>query len=128
SIAINNIESPGFLVHFVSSNLNISNAEKQALLEISDLNERAQKVLTALTKDLQMLDLKNQIQNKVKTDIDKQQRDYFLNQQLKTIQEELGGSPNELEINELKKKSLKKNWNQDVKKVFDREMAKLLRM
>lgn len=128
SIAINNIESPGFLVHFVSSNLNVSNAEKQALLEISDLNERAHKVLAALTKDLQMLDLKNQIQNKVKTDIDKQQRDYFLNQQLKTIQEELGGSPNELEINELKKKALKKNWSQDVKKVFDREMAKLLRM
>lgn len=92
TIAINNIESPAFLVNFVSSNLNITTHEKQQLLEISDLRERASKVLGLLTKELQMLDLKNQIQSKVKIDLDKQQRDYFLNQQLKTIQEELGST------------------------------------
>ncbi len=128
SIAINNIESPVFLVHFVSSNLNIDNKEKQELLEVSDFNERAHKVLAALTKEMQMLELKTQIQNKVKTDLDKQQRDYFLNQQLKTIQEELGGAPNELEINELKKKAAKKKWNKEVKQVFEKELAKLMRM
>lgn len=128
SFAINNIESAAFMVNFVSSNLNISANEKQKLLELVDVRERAHKVLEALSKEMQMLDLKNQIQNKVKTDLDKQQRDYFLNQQLKTIQEELGGTPNELEINELKSKALKKKWGEDIKKVFDRELAKLLRM
>ncbi len=128
AIALNNIESTVFLVHFVSSNLNINNTEKQALLEMPSLIERANKVLAALTKELQMLELKTQIQNKVKIDIDKQQRDYFLNQQLKTIQEELGGSPNELEIEELKNKASKKKWSKEVKQVFDRELIKLRRM
>lgn len=128
SIAISNIESPAFLVHFVSSNLNISAEEKQRLLEIKELIERAQKVLEYLTKELQMLDLKNQIQNKVKTDLDKQQRDYFLNQQLKTIQEELGGAPNELEINELKVKASTKKWADEAKKTFEKELAKLMRL
>ena len=90
AFAIKNIESPFFLVNFVSSNLNINLEEKQKLLEISEIKERANKVLAALSKELQMLELKNQIQDKVKHDIDKQQRDYMLNQQLKTIQEELG--------------------------------------
>jgi ATP-dependent Lon protease len=94
AFAIKNIESPAFLVHFISSNLNIELAEKQKLLEISDLVERANLVLTFLTNEIQVLDLKNQIQSKVKVDLDKQQRDYLLNQQLKTIQEELGGNPN----------------------------------
>lgn len=128
SFAINNIESPGFLINFVSSNLSISTNEKQDLLEISDLTERANKVLELLLKELQMLDLKNQIQSKVKVDLDKQQRDYFLNQQLKTIQEELGGTPNELEIKEIKAKALKKKWSKETQSVFDRELAKLLRM
>ncbi|MCC7319195.1 MAG: endopeptidase La [Bacteroidales bacterium] len=128
TFAINNIESPVFLVNFVSSNLNISASEKQQLLEITDIKERAGKVLGMITKELQMLDLKNQIQSKVKTDLDKQQRDYFLNQQLKTIQEELGGTANETEINELKAKAAKKKWDKDIQKVFDRELAKLLRM
>ncbi len=128
SFAIKNIESPVFLVNFVSSNLNISNPEKQKLLEVTDMLKRANKVLEALTKELQMLDLKNQIQSKVKVDLDKQQRDYFLNQQLKTIQEELGGSPHELEIKELKDKAKKKKWSKTVGEVFDREMTKLQRM
>jgi len=128
SFAIKNIESPSFLVNFVSSNLNIKMMEKQKLLEISDMILRAKAVLGALTKELQLLDLKNQIQSKVKTDLDKQQRDYFLNQQLKTIQEELGGTPNDLDIKELKAKALKKKWTNQVKSVFERELTKLQRM
>ncbi len=114
TFAINNIESPVFLVNFVSSNLNITATEKQQLLEITDVQERAGKVLSHLSKEMQMLDLKNQIQSKVKTDLDKQQRDYFLNQQLKTIQEELGGSPNETEIKVLKEKASLKKWDKEV--------------
>jgi ATP-dependent Lon protease len=128
SFAIKNIESPGFLIHFISSNLNISSAEKQMLLEITDMKKRANQVLFFLTKELQLLDLKHQIQSKVKVDLDKQQRDYLLNQQLKTIQEELGGTPNELDVKSLKEKSLKKVWTKEVQAVFDREMTKFQRM
>ncbi len=128
SFAIKNIESPGFLIHFISSNLNVSNGEKQLLLEITDMKKRANQVLAYLTKELQMLDLKHQIQSKVKVDLDKQQRDYLLNQQLKTIQEELGGTPNELDVKSLKEKSAKKLWLKEVKDVFEREMVKLQRM
>ncbi|MBM3434667.1 MAG: endopeptidase La [Bacteroidetes bacterium] len=128
AFAIKNIESPVFLVNFVSSNLNADIAEKQKLLEISDFHERAQKVLFALTKELQMLELKNQIQNKVKVDLDKQQRDYFLHQQLKTIQEELGDAPGTQDINELKEKALKKKWPKDIQETFEKELGKLQRM
>lgn len=128
SFAINNIESPGFLVNFSSSNLDVSLEEKQSLLEIPDLQERATRLLGYLTKELQMLDLKNQIQNKVKVDLDKQQRDYLLNQQLKTIQEELGGTPNELDVRELKEKAEKKIWSKQVEEVFERELAKFQRI
>ncbi len=126
--ALTNIESPVFLVNFVSSNLNIDVNEKQSLLEISDLNERANHVLSLLTKELQVLELKNQIQKKVKVDLDKQQRDYLLNQQLKTIQEELGGSPYDQEIAEIKKKAKKKNWSDEVGETFEKEINKLKRM
>lgn len=126
--AINNIESPIFLVNFVSSNLNIDVKEKQNLLEISDIFERANQVLTHLTKELQVLELKNQIQKKVKVDLDKQQRDYLLNQQLKTIQEELGGSPYDQEIAELKEKAKKKQWSDEVAETFEKEINKLQRM
>ena len=128
TFAINNIESPVFLVNFVSSNLNITATDKQQLLEITDVQERAGKVLSHLSKEMQMLDLKNQIQSKVKTDLDKQQRDYFLNQQLKTIQEELGGSPNETEIKVLKEKASLKKWDKEVQAVFEKELVKLQRM
>jgi len=128
AFAIKNIESPVFLVNFVSSNLNIDVKEKQALLEISDFRERAKNVLSALSGELQMLQLKNQIQNKVKTDIDKQQRDYFLHQQMKTIQEELGDVPGAQDINSLKEKAEKKKWSKNVKEQFDKEMEKLQRM
>src|SRR5690606_22676569 len=110
-IAIKNIESPGFLINFISSNMNADLAFKQNLLEISNLRDRAQKVLEQLMIELQLLELKNQIQNKVRGDLDKQQREYFLNQQLKTIQEELGGNTPDLEIEELQKRAKGKKWN-----------------
>lgn len=128
AFAIRNIESPVFLVNFISSNLNITLQEKQQLLEIQDLIERAQKVLEALTREIQMLELKNQIQKKVKTDMDKQQRDYLLSQQLKTIQEELGTNPHEQELNELEEKARKKRWPEEVQETFEKEMTKLERM
>ena len=126
--AINNIESSIFLVNFVSSNLNIDVKEKQQLLEVSDIFERANLVLRHLTKELQVLELKNQIQKKVKVDLDKQQRDYLLNQQLKTIQEELGGSPYDQEIAEIREKARKKQWPEDVGETFTKEINKLQRM
>jgi len=128
AFAIKNIESPVFLVNFVASNLNVEITEKQNLLGILDLEERANRVLGLLTKELQMLDLKNQIQNKVKVDMDKQQRDYLLNQQLKQIQEELGNNPNEQQINEIKAKAYSRKWPEAAFKVFEKEIAKLQRM
>jgi ATP-dependent Lon protease len=128
AFAIKNIESPSFLVHFISSNLNVELTQKQKLLEIADLTECANLVLTLLTKELQVADLKQHIQNKVKTDLDKQQRDFLLNQQLKTIQEELGGSPNSQEINALRELGKDKKWSREVSEVFEKEMSKLQRM
>jgi ATP-dependent Lon protease len=128
AFAIKNIESPVFLVNFVASNLNVEITEKQTLLGILDLEERANRVLGLLTKELQMLDLKNQIQNKVKVDMDKQQRDYLLNQQLKQIQDELGNNPNEQQINEIKAKAYSRKWPEAAFKIFEKEIAKLQRM
>lgn len=128
SFALNNIESPSFLVNFISSNSSISSQEKQKMLELSSLKERATIMLSHLNKELQMLELKNQIQNKVKTDIDKQQREYFLNQQMKTIQEELGGSQHEQEISEFKEKAKHKKWNAEIAEVFEKQIQKLQRM
>lgn len=128
AFAIRNIESPVFLVNFVSSNLNIEIKDKQKLLEISDFHDRAKQVLSALTRELQLLELKTQIQNKVKVDLDKQQRDFFLHQQLKTIQEELGDAPGTQDIKELRQKAEKKKWSKDSKETFLKEMEKLQRM
>jgi ATP-dependent Lon protease len=126
-IAIRNIESTSFLINFISSNMNADMAAKQNLLEIANLRERANLVLEHLTLDLQMLELKNQIQTKVRVDLDKQQRDYFLNQQLKTIQEELGGNTPDLEIDSLRQRALKKKWAKEVKDHFNKEVEKLAR-
>jgi len=126
--AIKNIESPSFLINFISSNLNSTLQDKQSLLEIDILQDRANELLSMLSKEIQMLTLKNQIQDKVKVDLDKQQRDYFLNQQLKTIQDELGGNPNEQETKALRDKGAKKKWSKTVKEVFDKELDKLSRM
>ena len=117
-IAIRNIESTSFLINFISSNMNADMAAKQHLLEVANLRERANMVLEHLTLDLQMLELKNQIQSKVRVDLDKQQRDYFLNQQLKTIQEELGGNTPDLEIENLRQRAAKKEMGQRSKRSF----------
>ena len=127
-IAIKNIESPAFLINFISSNMNADITFKQKLLEMKDLRDRAEKVLAQLTVELQLLELKTQIQNKVRVDLDKQQRDYFLNQQLKTIQEELGGSTNDLELNDLLKRAKKKKWSEEIKVHFQKEADKLARI
>ncbi len=126
--ALNNIESQNFMVNFISSNMNASSAEKQAMLEVPNLKERATMVLAHLAKDLQMLELKNQIQNKVKVDIDKQQRDYFLHQQIKTIQEELGEKSYEQDIEEFKARAATKKWTAEIAEVFDKQLGKLSRM
>jgi ATP-dependent Lon protease len=126
-IAIRNIESTSFLINFISSNMNADMTAKQHLLEIANLRERANLVLEHLTLDLQMLELKNQIQTKVRVDLDKQQRDYFLNQQLKTIQEELGGNTPDLEIESLRQRGIKKKWAKEVKDHFNKELEKLAR-
>ncbi|HZH54435.1 MAG TPA: endopeptidase La [Sphingobacteriaceae bacterium] len=127
-IAIQNIESPRFLINFISSNLNADLVQKQEILEQSDIKKRAEKVLELLTVELQLLELKNQIQNKVRGDLDKQQRDYFLNQQLKTIQEELGGNTPDLEIEDLKQRAKSKKWAEDVGTHFHKELDKLARI
>lgn len=126
--ALKNIESPSFLINFISSNMDASVAEKQKMLEVADLKERAIMVLEQLTRNLQMLELKNQIQSKVKVDIDKQQRDYFLNQQMKHIQEELGGNSLDQEIKELEARASKKLWAKKVEEHFQKELDKLARM
>lgn len=127
-IAIKNIESPAFLINFISSNLNADLPFKQQLLEIADLDKRASKVLEQLDVELQLLELKTQIQNKVRGDLDKQQRDYFLNQQLKTIQEELGGNTPDLEMEDLRKRAKAKKWPGDVGEHFGKELDKLARI
>jgi len=128
SIALKNIESNSFLINFISSNMNAEMADKQKILEMDKLQDRAQKVMELLMVELQMLELRNQIQSKVRTDLDKQQRDYFLNQQLKTIQEELGGNSADLEFDALQEKAKKKKWAKPVADHFDKELDKLGRM
>lgn len=126
--ALKNIESPSFLINFISSNMDATVAEKQKMLEVADLKVRAEMVLEHLTKNLQMLELKNQIQSKVKVDIDKQQREYFLNQQMKQIQEELGVNSLDQEIDEMRKKAESKKWTKKVGEHFQKELDKLGRM
>ena len=116
------------MVNFISSNMNASSAEKQKMLEVPSLKDRATMVLAHLTKDLQMLELKNQIQDKVKVDLDKQQRDYFLHQQMKTIQEELGEKSHEQEFEELRERAKTKKWSKEIGDIFDKQMSKLSRM
>jgi ATP-dependent Lon protease len=128
SFAIKNIESNAFLVHFVSANLSIDVAQKQALLEMTDLKARAMAVLGYMDVELQKLQLKNDIQSKVRNDLDQQQREYFLHQQMKTIQEELGGISYEEEVNEMVEQAKNKLWDEKTAKHFDKELQKLQRM
>ncbi|MFI5149534.1 MAG: endopeptidase La [Bacteroidia bacterium] len=128
SFAINNIDSPSFLINFVSSNMNTNVAEKQKMLEVADLKERATLVLGNLTKELQMIELKNQIQTKVKVDLDKQQREYFLQQQMKTIQEELGGNGSDQQVAELREKARDMKWKTEHSENFEKELKRLERI
>ena len=128
SFAIKNIESNSFLINFVSSNMNISVVEKQELLEVNDLHERALKTLKHMNVEYQRLELKNDIQSKVQHDMNQQQREYFLQQQIKTIQEELGGVSYEEEIEDMKKRAKAKQWDKKVKAHFEKEIGKLQRM
>ncbi|MEY3350522.1 MAG: endopeptidase La, partial [Bacteroidota bacterium] len=128
SIILKNIENPSFLIHFVGSNLNCELIEKQQLLEMNDMRLRAEKLLSLLQKELQFVELKNKVTNKTKTELDKQQRDYFLQQQLKSIKEELGGDSNDREIMQMKKKAESKKWTASAKELFQKEIEKLERM
>ncbi len=125
---LRNIDKPDFLIYFIASNLNIGISEKQELLSIEDPKKRAIQVLRYLNTEYQMAELKSQIQSKVRTDIDKQQRDYFLHQQLKTIQEELGNENYEGDIDEYKRKAAKKKWSKEVSETFNKELKRLQRM
>lgn len=126
--AIKNIDSPTFLINFISSNMNADVKKKQGLLEEMDLTKRSMDLLQHLTAEAQQLAMRNEIQTRVKTDIDKQQREYFLHQQMKTIQEELGGSPQEQDVREMRERAKKKNWNKEVEKLFSKELDRLQRM
>jgi ATP-dependent Lon protease len=128
SFAINNIESNSFLVNFVSSNMNISVKDKQKLLETSDLKKRALETLKFMNIEFQKLELKNDIQSKVQSDMSQQQREYFLHQQMKTIQEELGGVSYEEEVDEMKVRAKSKKWDDKIKTHFEKELAKMQRM
>lgn len=128
SIILKSIENPAFLISFVSSNLNSDITEKQALLEIHDIKERADKLIHILQRELQFAELKDKVTNKTRTELDKQQRDYFLQQQLKSIKEELGGDSNEREIAEMKKKAEAKKWPDAAKSAFNAGIQKLERM
>lgn len=128
NFAIKNIDSPSFMINFIASNMNLAVRDKQELLEEMSLDARATLLLTHMTKELQLLELKNDIQSKVRIDIDKQQKEYFLHQQMKQIQEELGGSPQEEEIKEFRKKAAKKIWPKEVAGRFEKEIQKLQRI
>lgn len=128
SIILKNIENPSFLINFVSSNMNSELNEKQELLEIHDVQKRAEKLINLLHKDLQFAELKNKVTAKTKTEIDKQQREYFLQQQLKSIKEELGGDSNDREIAEMRKKAEAKKWPDSARVMFKSGIEKLERM
>jgi len=125
---LRNIESNKFLLNFVSSHLNLKIHPKQGLLEINDLLEKAEKILEYIDGELNILQLRNQIEGKVRTDLEKQQRDYFLNQQLKTIQEELGQNTHSQDQDGLKARAKKKKWSKEVKQIFEKELKRVSRM
>ncbi|WP_111709226.1 endopeptidase La [Lutibacter citreus] len=128
SFAIKNIESKPFLINFVSSNMNLKVEEKQELLETENLKERALLTLKKMDEEFQRLELRNVIQSKTRSDMDQQQREYYLHQQLKTIQEELGGVSYDEELEEMREKSHKKKWSKEVKETFEKELGRLQRM
>jgi len=128
TFAIKNIESPSFLINFLASNSELSLKEKQNMLENNSISKRGFVLMEHLSKESQMLELKNDIQTKVKSDLDQQQREFLLHQQMKTIQDELGGTPQDQEVQDFRKKAGKKKWNKEVAASFEKELDKLLRL
>lgn len=127
-VMIRNINNPSFLINFIASNLGVKLATKQAILEENNLAKKAETLLEQMDTELQLLELKDRIESKVRVDIEKQQRDYYLSQQLKTIQEELGGNPQEEELRQLVERAKKKHWPKNAADTFDKEINKLRRM
>ncbi|NPA44421.1 MAG: endopeptidase La, partial [Chlorobi bacterium] len=125
AFAVKNIDAPEFLINFVSSNSDLSTKDKQELLEEINISERASKLIKHLTKEIQKLELKDKVQNKAKNEMSQQQKEYFLHQQMKAIQEELGQDSPKVEIEELEKKAKKKKWNDEVKKAFKKQISRL---
>ncbi len=128
AVILRNIDNNTFLLNFIASNLGVKIEVKQAILEINDLAKKAEMILEQMDGELQLLELRDQIENKVRGDLEKQQRDYFLNQQLKTIQEELGEGGNEQDLKELELRAKKMKWSKEVAEVFNKEMKKLRRI
>ncbi|MEJ6583714.1 MAG: endopeptidase La [Crocinitomicaceae bacterium] len=128
SFAIGNIDSPTFLVNFISSNMNADVSKKQEMLNELDIKKRVEMVLEHLTLEVQVLEMRNEIQTKVRKDIDKQQREYFLHQQMRTIQDELGDNPQEQDVMDMRERASAKKWNKVVEKLFYKELDKLSRM
>lgn len=128
SFAVRNIESSSFLINFICSNSDVNLKDKQKLLEENNLKQRGISLLEHLSKEIQMLELKNDIQSKVKTDLDQQQREFMLHQQMRTIQDELGGSPMDKDIEEFRKKAAKKKWGKEIGETFEKELEKLQRI
>jgi ATP-dependent Lon protease len=128
SIILRNIENPSFLIHFVSSNLNTDIKDKQRLLELNQIRQRADLLMQLLQKELQFVELKNKVTSKTRTELDKQQREYFLQQQMKSIKDELGGDSNSQEIKEMQKKAEAKKWPATAKEAFKKGIEKLERM
>jgi len=128
AIILKNIENPSFLIHFISSNLNTELHEKQQLLEIHHIKSRADLLMQLLQRELQFAELKNKLTNRTKTELDKQQREYFLQQQLKSIKDELGGDTNERELKEMQKKAESKKWPVAAKDLFKKGIERLERM
>ena len=128
SSIMKNIKTPAILINFIASHIEVTVDEKQTMLDINTLKERAKYVMNLLVKEMQFLEVKEQIQNKVKFDMDKQQREYFLSQQLKTIQEELGGSPIDQDFEDLNMRALRKKWSEEMLEIFGGELDKLTRL
>ncbi len=128
TFAVKNIENSTYLINYICANTEINVNDKQKLLEASNLKERGLRLLEHLVREIQLMELKNELQSKVKYEIDQQQREFLLHQQMKTIQNELGGNPVEKEVEEFRLRGTKKLWNEDVAKVFDRELDKLSRL
>lgn len=128
AFALKNIESNTFLLNFISSNMNLDVDKKQRLLEVRDMKERANLVLKHLHDEFKMLEMKNEIQSKVKVEFDQQQREYFLHQQMKQIQEELGGTSSEAEIEDMHKKAKAKKWPKEIGEIFEKDLRKLQRI